>query len=125
ELGAAGEVGGPVARVHVADAHEVGRTGECEHALQPVARARYVDGLVHVRQRLGLWLAHALPLERRSIMTPFKPSRPATTRRPEISSVKIPSSAFASTMRTCAPGTSPVRFQRAIRDRSSPPPTTR
>jgi hypothetical protein len=53
EPGAAREVGGPVARIHVAHAHEIGRAGEREHALEPARGARAGRGCPESDARAG------------------------------------------------------------------------
>ena len=50
ELRSAGEIGGPVARIHVADGHQVSGPGECEE-LPPPRSARQRDRLVDLGQR--------------------------------------------------------------------------
>ena len=52
EASAAFEVGGPVAGVHVADADQVGRSGEGEHAAKR-SRPRRVHAAVHFGQGSG------------------------------------------------------------------------
>ena len=53
EARAAFQVGGPVAGVHVADADQVGRSGEGEHA-PPEGHAGGVHGGVDVGERAGV-----------------------------------------------------------------------
>ena len=50
ELRAAAQIGGPVAGIHVADADQIGRSGEGEHAAEH-GGARGRDARVHLGQR--------------------------------------------------------------------------
>ena len=51
EAGAAGEVGGPVPRIHVTDGHHVTRSGECQQLAPPGTAVRDVDAAKRLGKR--------------------------------------------------------------------------
>src|SRR5437773_1285816 len=139
EARAAGEVGRPVARVHVADAHQVGGPGEGEHAPEPAGAAGDHHAAVDLGQRAlvvpatrgGGEPAHGRSSPPRcaawrtpggagagSTRTPSSASLPVTILRPPTSSTITPSSRRTSRTRTVDPGTRPTFFQCAMRPRS-------
>src|SRR5207244_4292602 len=109
------EVGGPVAGVHVAHAHEVRGAREGEHAPDPVAGRGHRDGAVDLGERAGLDLGVHPRLFVHSSGTPRTPSLPVTIRWPPTSISRTSSTGWTSRTRTGAPGTRPASFQRAMR----------
>src|SRR5207245_2761937 len=120
EVCAAGEIGGPVARVHVPDSDHVARAGEGERLAPERHAARYRDAVMRLRQaRLRArvapafeWAdgrrrdgAHRLSFGAQS--TTCASSWPMMCRSPSTSTVTGPPNGWRSSKVVTTPGTSP------------------